>query len=73
VTNGTLFIGKNIDGIKAILADGVDLTEIGSYSGELKSGATQSNFLCVNAAAFAAANYNAIVEMEAANEEGGDE
>ncbi|MDE6504278.1 MAG: hypothetical protein K2L42_00215 [Clostridia bacterium] len=70
VLDGTLFEGKDIDGIMAILKDGADLGSIGSLNGsELITGATQSNYLCISAAAFAAANYQAVTELEQGGEE----
>lgn len=71
ILNGSLFVGKNIDGVEAILKGGADLEDYGSLDGSsLTSGATQSNFLCLNAAAFAAANYENIIALE--TQEGGD-
>lgn len=70
IKDGSLFKGKDIEGILGILDNGVDL----SYpSGSvLNTGATQGNFLCLHAAAFAAANYdNYLPEVEEGDAEGG--
>lgn len=70
ILDGSLFIGKDIEGIKGILQNGADLGTIGSLNGsDLITGATQSNYLCLNAAAFAAANYNTIISMEQGGQE----
>lgn len=55
ILNGTLFVGKNIADIKALLNEGIQYP---SGSGSvISTGATKSNYLCVYAAAFASANY----------------
>ena len=57
ILDGSLFVGKDIDGILSILESGVDYP-VTDPDGLVSTGATQSNHLCLYAAAFAAANYN---------------
>lgn len=75
IKDGTLFVGKNLAGIEAILDDGIVYP--GDNAGtEISTDASQSNFLCLSAAAFAAANYEQFLTVEETpddNEEGGNE
>lgn len=71
ILDGSLFVGKDIDGILAILESGIE------YPGDNKdtvisTGASQSNHQCLYAAAFAAENY-ALLLPEAEEVEGGQE
>lgn len=59
ILDGSLFVGKDIDGILAILGGGVEYPGNNAETA-IKSGASQSNHLCLYAAAFAAANYNLV-------------
>lgn len=61
ILDGTLFVGKNFDGILAILGGGVDYP--GDYKGNevVATGASQSNHQCIYAAAFATANYKSLL------------
>jgi len=68
ILNGSLFEGKNLEGIIGIMNNGTDLAY--PSSGDLKTGATHSNYLCLRAAAFAAANYDKCIP---APEDGGEE
>lgn len=74
IKDGKLFVGKNIDDILALI-NGTSTEIPYPSSGDLKTGATQSNFLCANAAAFAAANYSKLIVTEGGEteEEGGAE
>lgn len=74
IKDGTMFVGKNLEGVLAILGGGVDLDY--PSGSDINTGATQSNYLCINAAAFAAANYEQFLTVEETpddNEEGGNE
>ena len=62
IVDGTLFVGKDIADIKALLNDGITFPS-GSNE-DLKTGATKSNYLCVCAAAFATANYKQASDLE---------
>ena len=62
ILDGTLFVGKDIAGIKALLNDGITYPS-GSNS-DVSTGATKSNYLCVCAAAFATANYKLATDLE---------
>ena len=66
VLDGSLFIGKDADGILAILSENglsPDGTFDESADGALHTGATNSNFLCTYAALFAAANYQTVLDI----------
>ena len=66
VLDGSLFIGKNADGLLSILSEN-GLSPDGEFDesadGALHTGATNSNFLCTYAALFAAANYDAVLDI----------
>lgn len=73
IKDGSLFVEKDLQGVLDIIGGG---TDIAYPSGtQINTGATQSNFLCLNAAAFAAANYEEFLEREETpeNPEGGEE
>ena len=53
ILNGTLFVGKGLAEIEVLIGHG----DINAVSSELKTSATESNFLCSYAAAFALANF----------------
>ena len=59
ILDGTLFVGKDIDGILAILESGVEYP-VTDPDKIVSTGATQSNHLCLCAAAFAAENYKLV-------------
>ena len=75
ILDKTLFLGKNFAGIQAILNEGI------TYPGDgkdtlISTGATQSNYLCVYAAAFATKNYDkclSAAEGDGEDTEGGQE
>lgn len=71
ILDGTLFVGKDFAGIQAVLNEGI--TYPGDNKGtEISTGATQSNYLCVCAAAFATKNYDKCLEADKDDvEEGG--
>ena len=66
VLDGSLFIGKNADGLLSILSEN-GLSPDGEFDesadGALHTGATNSNFLCTYAALFAAANYQTVLDI----------
>ena len=62
VLNGSLFIGKNEEQLRALInADG-DEFEYGNLDDSLHTRATQSNFACAYSALFATANYNTVLD-----------
>lgn len=77
ILNGTLFVGKDFAGIQQLINEGI------TYPGDNKetsisTGATQSNYLCVYAAAFATKNYDKCIPEnpdggEVTPPDGGDE
>ncbi len=72
ILDGTLFVGKDFAGIQAIINEGI--TYPGDDKGTtISTGATQSNYLCVYAAAFATKNYQNCLDLEGGDAEGGDE
>ncbi|MDE6585262.1 MAG: hypothetical protein K2K80_01095 [Clostridia bacterium] len=77
VLDGSVFVGKDITAIVAMFNGSA--TELPYPPAGLVTGATQSNYLCLNAAAFAAANYKMGLPADEEpdegenNEEGGNE
>ena len=63
ILDGSLFVGKNIDGILAILDSGIAYPGDGKDT-SISTGATQSNHQCIYAAAFAAENYKLLNDLE---------
>lgn len=61
ILDGSLFVGKDIAGILDILGGGVEYPDADTDT-VIKTGATQSNHLCLYAAAFAAENYKLVLE-----------
>ena len=59
ILDGTLFVGNDINGILAILESGVEYP-VTDPDKIVSTGATQSNHLCLCAAAFAAENYKLV-------------
>ncbi len=81
ILDGSLFVGKTVADVIALAKEGMEYGDVGS---DLKTNATNSNYLCLYAAAFAAENYQKFLpeeveqpeESEEApkdNEEGGQE
>ena len=69
ILDGTLFVGKDFAGIQAIINEGI--TYPGDNKGTtISTGATQSNYLCIYAAAFATKNYDKILTNEAPSDGG---
>lgn len=74
ILDGTLFVGKDFAGIQQLINDGI--TYPGDDKGtNISTGATQSNYLCIYAAAFATKNYDKLTPEESGgeNQEGGEE
>lgn len=69
ILDGTLFVGNGISDIVRLANEGMEYSGIGS---DLKTGATNSNFVCLYAAAFAAENYGKFLPEEVEQPDGGD-
>lgn len=66
VLDGSLFEGKDADGILTLLSSSSDGTfDVGDIDDSLETGSTYSNFVCVYAALFATQNYDIAVGGEA--------
>ena len=65
ILNGSWFVGKNTQAMLDAMGGNIDYGGIksGLTSNELKTGATQSSYQCIQAAAFASANYQRCIEL----------
>ena len=61
ILDGTLFVGKTVEDVIRFANEGMEYGGVGS---DLKTGATNSNYLCLYAAAFAAENYEKFLPEE---------
>ena len=69
ILDGTFFTGLKLADLVALLGEGMEFPS----GSAINTGATQSNYLCVYAAAFATANYETLLDADANEEEGGED
>lgn len=69
ILDGTFFTGLKLADLVALLGEGMEFPS----GSAINTGATQSNYLCVYAAAFATANYGALLDADSNAEEGGED
>ena len=69
ILDGSLFVGKTVADVIKLANEGMEYNGVGS---DIKTGATNSNYLCLYAAAFAAENYEQFLPEEVEEPDEGD-